>query len=74
MVNMLKNSMMPNTVKIKAPVGTIQYHTIVKKNCTIVLYLRICDKSCGTNCTIGDYHTGFNFENFLDKMNNFFLN
>ena len=71
---MLKNSMMPNTVKIKAPVGTIQYHTIVKKNCTIVLYLRICDKSCGTNCTIGDYHTGSNFENFLDKMNNFFLN
>jgi len=27
-------------MRIKAPVGTIQYNTIFKTDCTIVLYLR----------------------------------
>ena len=29
----------------KARMGTTQYNTIVKKNCTIVLYLRLCEKT-----------------------------
>ena len=29
---------------------------------------------CGTNCTIGDFHTRLNFENILDKVGIFRVN
>ena len=50
--------------------GTTQYNTIVKKNCTIVLYLRLCEKNYGTTCTTGKHHTGSKFQNIRDNNDN----
>ena len=66
-----------NVTRYRTNQGSCGYNTIPYNSLKKLYYCIVFEimwKNCGTVCTIGDFHTSLNFENILDKIDNFRVN